>query len=52
MFDFKLNPFGFSRVVERTSATKYDKYNTLRLKYNDEVTGGEPGHEVSMDNIE
>lgn len=53
MFDFKLNPFGFSRVVERTSASlKYDKYNTLRLKYNDEVTGGEPGHEVSMDNIE
>ena len=53
MFDFKLNPFGFSRVVERTSASlRYDKYNTLRLKYNDEVTSGEPGHEVSTDDTE
>ncbi len=53
MFDFKLNPFGFSRVVERTSASlRYDKYNTLRLKYNDEVTDGEPGHEVSLENTE
>lgn len=53
MFDFKLNPFGFSRVVERTSASlRYDKYNTLRLKYNDEVTSGAPGHEVSTENAE
>ena len=53
MFDFKLNPFGFSRVVERTSASlRYDKYNTLRLKYNDEVSSGEPGNEVSTDNTE
>lgn len=53
MFDFKLNPFGFSRVVERTSASlRYDKYNTLRLKYNDELIDGEPGHEVSLENTE
>lgn len=44
MFDFKADPFGFRRVVQKTSATlRYDKYNTLRLKYNDEVSrsGGE-----------
>ena len=41
-FDFKLNPFGWSRVVQKTSASlRYDKYNTLRLKYNDEVNKGE-----------
>ena len=41
-FDFQLNPFGWSRVVQKTSATlRYDKYNTLRLKYNDEVSKGE-----------
>ncbi|KAG9253788.1 golgi-body localization protein domain-containing protein [Emericellopsis atlantica] len=38
MFDFTATPFGFKRVVEKTSAVlRYDKYNTLRLKYNDEV---------------
>lgn len=38
MFDFELNPFGFSRIVQKTSASlRYDKYNNLRLKYNDEV---------------
>ena len=38
MFDFQAAPFGFKRVVEKTSAVlRYDKYNTLRLKYNDEV---------------
>ncbi|KAJ5894654.1 hypothetical protein N7495_006345 [Penicillium taxi] len=38
MFDFELNPFGFSRIVQRTSASlRYDKYNNLRLKYNEEV---------------
>ncbi|TLS31487.1 hypothetical protein PpBr36_03644 [Pyricularia pennisetigena] len=44
MFDFQTAPFGFKRVVQRTSAMlRYDKYNTLRLKYNDEVntTGDE-----------
>jgi hypothetical protein len=35
-FDFELNPFGFSRIVQKTSATlRYDKFNNLRLKYND-----------------
>ncbi|CAG9942008.1 unnamed protein product [Clonostachys rosea f. rosea IK726] len=38
MFDFHTDPFGFKRVVEKTSAMlRYDKFNTLRLKFNDEV---------------
>lgn len=38
MFDFEVDPFGFKRVVQKTSASlRYDKYNTLRLKYNDEI---------------
>ncbi|KAJ8608323.1 hypothetical protein MRB53_039745 [Persea americana] len=38
MFDFDIQPVGFSRVVQRTSATlRYDKFNNLRLKYNDNV---------------
>lgn len=42
MFDFELNPFGFSRIVQKTSASlRYDKYNNLRLKYNDEVAKGD-----------
>ncbi|KUL83064.1 hypothetical protein ZTR_09911 [Talaromyces verruculosus] len=47
MFDFELLPFGFSRIIQRTSASlRYDKYNNLRLKYNDEVSqnGGEAAH--------
>jgi len=53
MFDFTLNPFGFSRVVQKTSASlRYDKYNTLRLKYNDEVTSGKPGNTKSPENPE
>ena len=40
-FHFHIDPFGWSRVVQRTSASlRYDKYNTLRLKYNDEVSTG------------
>ncbi|OSS52136.1 hypothetical protein B5807_03109 [Epicoccum nigrum] len=40
MFEFHTNPYGFQRVVQRTSASmRYDKYNTLRLKYNDDVSG-------------
>ncbi|KZM18500.1 hypothetical protein ST47_g10362 [Ascochyta rabiei] len=40
MFEFHTNPHGFQRVVQRTSASmRYDKYNTLRLKYNDDVSG-------------
>uniref|UniRef100_A0A093Y1H4 Uncharacterized protein n=1 Tax=Talaromyces marneffei PM1 TaxID=1077442 RepID=A0A093Y1H4_TALMA len=42
MFDFELLPFGFSRIIQRTSASlRYDKYNNLRLKYNDEVSQNE-----------
>ena len=42
MFEFEDNPYGFNRVVHRTSASlRYDKYNTLRLKYNDDVSGGD-----------
>ncbi|KAF1808296.1 hypothetical protein P152DRAFT_485570 [Eremomyces bilateralis CBS 781.70] len=41
MFEFSIDPFGFSRVIQRTSVTmRYDKYNNLRLKYNDDVTTG------------
>lgn len=41
MFDFQVRTYGFERVVQRTSATlRYDKYNKLRLKYNDSVTEG------------
>jgi hypothetical protein len=42
MFEFQTNPYGFNRVVHRTSASlRYDKYNTLRLKYNDDLSGGD-----------
>lgn len=52
-FDFELNPFGFSRVVQRTSASlRYDKYNTLRLKYNDEVRSGKHGETRKAENTE
>jgi hypothetical protein len=54
MFDFKTDPFGFKRVVQKTSAMlRYDKYNTLRLKYNDEVnTGGEDTNDTTqLDNL-
>ena len=52
-FDFELDPFGFSRVVQRTSASlRYDKYNTLRLKYNDEVTSGKHGETRKPENTE
>ncbi|KAL9092775.1 MAG: hypothetical protein Q9159_000673 [Coniocarpon cinnabarinum] len=41
VFDFDIGSFeshGFSRVVQKTSASlRYDKYNQLRLKYNDDV---------------
>ncbi|KZF26518.1 hypothetical protein L228DRAFT_264904 [Xylona heveae TC161] len=44
MFDFRSNPYGFSRVVQKTSASlRYEKFNTLRLKYNDEVSKGQLG---------
>ncbi|OAT06570.1 hypothetical protein BDBG_02757 [Blastomyces gilchristii SLH14081] len=38
MFDFDLDPSGFSRIIQKTSASlRYDKYNTLRLKYNEKI---------------
>ena len=52
-FDFEFDPFGFSRVVQRTSASlRYDKYNTLRLKYNDEVNSGNVSDTNSPDSVE
>jgi Mitochondrial protein from FMP27/Golgi-body localisation protein domain/RNA pol II promoter Fmp27 protein domain/Domain of unknown function (DUF2405) len=52
MFDFEVDPFGFKRVVQKTSASlRYDKYNTLRLKYNDEV-GGDGKHATTPENVE
>ncbi|TVY47953.1 UPF0648 protein [Lachnellula occidentalis] len=52
MFDFQVDPFGFQRVVQKTSASlRYDKYNTLRLKYNDGISG-EGHHTAGPNNIE
>ncbi|KAI0416178.1 mitochondrial protein from FMP27-domain-containing protein [Xylaria grammica] len=58
MFDFQSDPFGFKRIVQKTSAMlRYDKFNTLRLKYNDEVNNVEgdapslDGTESRMDNL-
>ncbi|TVY21023.1 UPF0648 protein [Lachnellula arida] len=52
MFDFQVDPFGFQRVVQKTSASlRYDKYNTLRLKYNDEISG-EGHHTAGPNNVE
>lgn len=50
MFDFELNPFGFSRIIQKTSASlRYDKYNNLRLKYNEEVAQEENGSQTQED---
>ncbi|KKY26989.1 hypothetical protein UCRPC4_g01336 [Phaeomoniella chlamydospora] len=44
MFDFTLNPFGFQRIIQKTSASlHYEKYNNLRLKYNEHVAAGDDG---------
>lgn len=60
MSEFQTDPVGFKRVVQKTSAMlRYDKYNTLRLKYNDEVNTGDaadtesddPPAENRMDNL-
>ncbi|KAK3069622.1 Protein SABRE [Teratosphaeriaceae sp. CCFEE 6253] len=59
MFEFQTTPYGFNRVVRRTSASlRYDKYNNLRLKYNDDVSSGasrkaqsDEGSEERMDHI-
>ncbi|CAK7273620.1 Protein SABRE [Sporothrix epigloea] len=59
--DFQTDPFGFKRVVQKTSATlRYDKYNTLRLKYNEGVNntasgtahGTKDAKAASMENME
>ncbi|KAF2103087.1 hypothetical protein NA57DRAFT_32900 [Rhizodiscina lignyota] len=53
MFDFKVDPYGFNRVVQRTSATlRYDKYNTLRLKYNDDVSKEQSTQGKRTDSLE
>ena len=53
MFDFRVDPFGFKRVVQKTSASlRYDKYNTLRLKYNDDINNSERSHPGSPNNVE
>ena len=52
IYDFELNPFGWSRVVQRTSASlRYEKYNTLRLKFNDEINS-DKGRPHTPDNTE
>ncbi|EMR62756.1 hypothetical protein UCREL1_10307 [Eutypa lata UCREL1] len=57
MFDFQSDPFGFKRVVQKTSAMlRHDRFNTLRLKYNDEVNSegnndSEDNSESRMDNL-
>ena len=44
MFDFHLEPFGFERVIQKTSTSlRYEKYNPLRLKYNEEVESNKDG---------
>jgi hypothetical protein len=53
MFDFQSDPFGFKRVVQKTSAMlRYDKYNTLRLKYDDEVNTSEGPNSALQENTE
>jgi len=53
MFDFQTDPFGFKRVVQKTSAMlRFDKFNTLRLKYNDEVNTDEGAADTTHDNAE
>ncbi|KAF3898624.1 hypothetical protein GY632_1707 [Trichophyton interdigitale] len=40
MFDFDIDLSGFSRIIQKTSASlRYDKFNTLRLKFNEKVAG-------------
>lgn len=53
MYDFQADPFGFKRVVQKTSALlRYDKYNTLRLKYNDDVNNSEGADNDTNDSTE
>ncbi|KAF4506326.1 hypothetical protein G6O67_006423 [Ophiocordyceps sinensis] len=53
MFNFTADPFGFKRVVQKTSAMlRYDKYNNLRLKYNDEINTDEVAGLTSPESTE
>ncbi|KAK1768573.1 mitochondrial protein from FMP27-domain-containing protein [Phialemonium atrogriseum] len=53
MFDFQTDPFGFKRVVQKTSAMlRYDKFNTLRLKYSDEVNTDDCATDTAHENAE
>ena len=50
MFEFDISPCGFHRIVERTSAgLRMDKYNPLRLKYNDNPTSGGRASNLNTD---
>lgn len=52
-FDFEMSPFGWSRVVQKTSASlRYEKYNTLRLKFNDEINSGKSGRPRTPESAE
>ena len=54
MFDFELDTFGFSRIIQKTSASlRYDKFNSLRLKYNEKIASGDgeqPHTQVANEN--
>ncbi|KAF2126974.1 hypothetical protein P153DRAFT_321887 [Dothidotthia symphoricarpi CBS 119687] len=53
MFEFHSTPYGFQRVIQKTSASmRFDKYNTLRLKYNDDISGGDSASSTSATNKE
>ncbi len=52
-FDFKICPFGWCRVVQRTSASlRYEKYNTLRLKFNNDIKSKNSGHPHTPEDLE
>ena len=52
-FDYQFNPLGWNRVIGKTSASlRYDKYNTLRLKFNDEVGKGDSHGQKRVDDPE
>ncbi|KAF2014869.1 hypothetical protein BU24DRAFT_493378 [Aaosphaeria arxii CBS 175.79] len=53
LFDFHTNPYGFQRVVQRTSASmRFDKHNTLRLKYSDDVSRGDSSSSPHSEGME
>ncbi|PGH04413.1 hypothetical protein AJ80_08524 [Polytolypa hystricis UAMH7299] len=57
MFQYDVDPSGFSRIIQKTSASlRFDKYNPLRLKYTDRVANGDerqrrPDNANGMDRI-